>query len=236
MSLVAPTIRVLLVDDHRTMLWGLENLIQGQSPKMSVAGTASNCDDALERASTLLPDVILLDLDLGGRSSLEILPTLVANGVSRVLILTGVRDNGILDTAVKQGARGILRKEAPADQVLKAIEKVHHGQLWFDSDILGRIFNHMMTPAALKKLDVEAQKRATLTVKERRIIEAVVAGSGAPNKILAEQLFISEHTLRNHLSSIYQKVGVGNRLELYVYAMRHEMGPPMGPQMGPPLA
>ncbi|MFD2270615.1 response regulator transcription factor [Undibacterium arcticum] len=113
----------MLIDDHKTMLWGLARLIEGENSRMEVVGTASNCDEALAQIGQLAPDVILLDLDLGGKCSLDILPALLANGVSRALILTGTREQATLDLAVLRGARGVVRKDASAEQVLKAIEK-----------------------------------------------------------------------------------------------------------------
>lgn len=224
MTLTERTIRVMLIDDHKTMLWGLQRLIEGENSRMEVVGTAGNCDEALAQIATLAPDVILLDLDLGGKCSLDILPALLANGVSRALILTASRDQATLDLAVVRGARGVVHKEAPAEQVLKAIEKVHQGELWLDREVLGRVFGEFMNPAAARKPDPETEKAAALTAKERKIVDTVVTGSGALNKALAQRLFISEHTLRNHLTSIYQKLGVSNRLELYVYAVKHQIG------------
>src|SRR5690606_22717393 len=93
-------IRVMLVDDHRTLLWGLERLIQGQSPKMEEVGTAEDCDTAVVEAGRLQPDVVLLDLDLRGKSSVNIIPALLSNGVSRVLVLTAWREQAVLDEAV----------------------------------------------------------------------------------------------------------------------------------------
>ena len=222
--LAEKTIRVMLIDDHKTMLWGLAKLIEGESTKMEVVGTASNCDEALAQIGQLTPDVILLDLDLGGKSSLDILPALLENGVSRALILTGTREQATLDQAVLHGARGVVRKDASAEQVLKAIEKVHQGELWLDHEMLGRVFGEFMHPTAARKPDPEEEKNATLTAKERKIVDTIVEGNGALNKTLAQRLFISEHTLRNHLTSIYQKLGVSNRLELYVYAVKHQFG------------
>ena len=218
------TIRVMLVDDHRTLLWGLERLIQGQSPKMEVVGTAENCEDARVACSRLRPDVVLLDLDLCGTSSVEIIQALMANGVSRILILTACREPAELDEAVLRGARGILHKGANADQVLKAIDRVHHGELWLDHERLGRVFGEMMNPRSALATESPLNGVASLTPRERKILATIVEESGAPNKAIAMRLFISEHTLRNHLTSIYQKLGVGNRLELYVYAVRHGLG------------
>ena len=218
------TIHVMLIDDHKTMLWGLEKLIECESSSMEVVGTASTCSEALARIEKLSPDVILLDLDLHGKSSLDILPALLANGMSRVLVLTGSGDQAMMDTAVRLGARGVLRKDASAELVLKAIRKVHQGELWLDQEMLDRVFDGFINAMVASKPDPEAEKIAALTPKERKIIVAVVGGSGALNKALAKQLFISEHTLRNHLASIYQKLHVSNRLELYVYAIKHQLG------------
>lgn len=217
------SIRVMLVDDHLTMLWGLDKLIGGEAPRMGVAGTARSCTEALAKAEELQPDVVLLDLDLGGESALDVIPVLAANGTTRVLLLTAERDQKTLDQAIHHGARGILRKDAPAEHVIKAIEKTHQGEFWLPRETLNRVFAEVMNPARLKKLDPEAEKQASLTVKERKITRAIAQGSGILNKTLAAQLFISEHTLRNHLTSIYQKLGVGNRLELYVYAIKHRL-------------
>lgn len=223
MKISKKTIRVMLVDDHQTMLWGLGKLIENEQPRMEVVGTARTCEEALSQIGKLCPDVILLDLDLGGTSALEILPALVLNTASRVLIFTGERDQATLDQAVLQGARGILRKEASAELVLKAIEKIAEGEIWLDRETLGRAFSGFMSPEIIPKYDPETEKQASLTARELKIIYAVVESSGALNKSLAKQLFISDHTLRNHLTSIYQKLGASNRLELYIYAIKHKL-------------
>jgi two-component system, NarL family, nitrate/nitrite response regulator NarL len=216
-------IRVMLIDDHQTMLWGLSKLIDGERPRMEVVETATNCEEAVAKAERAIPDVILLDLDLNGCSTLDIIPALQANPASRVLILTGMREQTILDQAVLNGARGVLRKDASAEQVLKAIEKTHQGELWLDQEALGRVFGQIVNPVRTSKPDDETLKQATLTAKERKIINTIVNEGGTLNKTIAQRLFISEHTLRNHLTSIYHKLGVGNRLELYVYAVKHQL-------------
>ncbi len=218
------TIRVLLVDDHRTMLWGLQKLVDAERPRMAVAGTARTCSDALAGAAELTPDVILLDIDLGGVNMIEFLPELLANGLSRVLVLTAAHDTDALDLAVRRGARGILHKEVSAAQVVKAIEKIHLGELWFDADTMGRVFGQLMEVHRAPQPEPAPERHASLTARERAILSATVEHSGSANQLLAERLFISEHTLRNHLTSIYRKLGVASRLELYVYAVRHALG------------
>jgi DNA-binding NarL/FixJ family response regulator len=188
---------------------------------MTVVGVARNCAEALAKAAQLAPDVILLDLDLDGVCMIDFLPQLLANGLSRALLLTAERKTALLDLAVRRGARGILHKEVAAEQVLKAIEKIHRGELWFDADTMGRVFGQLFDPRSAQPSDPELEKHATLTAREREIIHATVEHSSSANHLLAERLFISEHTLRNHLTSIYRKLGVTSRLELYVYAVRH---------------
>jgi DNA-binding NarL/FixJ family response regulator len=214
-------IRVLLVEDHQTMLWGLQRLVDAERPRMEVAGTARTCSEALAGAAQLAPDVILLDLDLGGVCMIEFLPELLANGLSRVLVLTAAHHVETLDLAVRRGARGILHKEVPAEQVLKAIEKVHRGELWFDAETMDRVFGQLVGCRNRPTLAAEPARHASLTVREREIVSAAVEHSGSANHVVAERLFISEHTLRNHLTAIYRKLNVTSRLEMYVYAMRH---------------
>lgn len=219
------SIRVLIVDDHPTLVWGLERLIASRTPRMEVVATAATPEEAVAAGLRHRPHVALLDLDLDGRSSLEVLPHLVQLGI-KVLVLTGERKQDVLDRAVQLGARGLLRKDAQADMVLKAVEKVHEGEFWLDRLTLGRVLHGLVDPRAQARPDPERERQATLTARERAIVQAVLEGRGASNKALAARLFISEHTLRNHLSSVYHKLGVGNRLELYVYAVRHQLGSP----------
>lgn len=223
MQMMNKPIRIMIIDDHRTMLWGLEKLIHSASPAMEVVATARSCTEALAQIRIVVPDLVLLDLDLGGESGLDLLPALLSNMVSQVLILTGEREQLTLDSAVIHGARGILRKDAAADQVLKAIEKVHRGELWLDRETLGRVFGKFANPSSARTSDPEMQKISTLTEREKNVIHTIVEQNGASNKAIAQKLFISEHTLRNHLTSIYQKLGASNRLELYVYAMKHKL-------------
>jgi two-component system nitrate/nitrite response regulator NarL len=213
------TIRILLVDDHKTMLWGLERLIQAEGPSFTLVGSASDGAEATALCAALRPDIVLLDLDLKGSSSIDFLPALVANGSTRVVILSANRDQGTLAAAVKAGARGVVSKEAPTDDVLLAVRKVHGGELWLDQSLMQALLGQLVAPAP--KADPEAERIATLTARERDVIGMIVQGKGALNKELAERAFISERTLRNHLTTIYQKLDVANRLELYVYATKH---------------
>lgn len=213
----------MIVDDHPTMVWGLEQLIATQGMRMQVVATATSPEEALSLCQRERPAVILLDLDLEGRSGLDILPALSRPSDCRVLVLTAERKPHVLDQAVQLGACGVLCKDADAQTVIKAIEKVHAGEVWLDRASLARVLNGWQRRALP---DAEQVRQATLTQRERKIVQVILAGHGAGNKVLAARLFISEHTLRNHLSSIYHKLGLSNRMELYLYALKHRLGDP----------
>lgn len=225
----AATITVMLVEDHKTMLWGLQRLIGDSHAGMRVGACAVNVDEARAKVEGCAPDVLVLDLDLAGESSLPLVGELLAHGARRILILSGSRDARLLDAAVRAGARGVVGKDAPAEQLLKAIEKVHAGELWLDNDTLVRLLVATAQPAPPVQPDPEKEKQSGLTARELKVIEALVVGSGASNRAIAERLFISEHTLRNHLVAIYRKLDVKSHLELYVYALRHQLVAAPGP-------
>jgi two-component system, NarL family, nitrate/nitrite response regulator NarL len=214
-------IKVLLVDDHKSILWGLERLIESEQPKMKVVGKASTRAQALITAREAQPDVILLDVDLNGDNSLDFLPDLLELTHTRILILTGSRDLRLREQAMMQGACGIVLKEEQAEVIIKAIERVHGGELWLDRATTGRVFDQLANRGAR---DREAEKIASLTAKESKVVAAIVEHGGASNREIAKQLYVSEYTLRNHLTSVYSKLELHNRLELFMYATEHGLG------------
>ena len=215
-------IRVLLVDDHQSFLWGMVKLIESDSPNMQVMGTASDIAEALAILEQEQPDVILLDIDLHGVNSLDSMPLFRNASSAIVLILTGARDSEMHERAVLAGARGVVQKEAPAELILKAIKKVFEGEIWLDRITTARVFgklldhsNHQPSP--------ETIKIASLTAREREIVDVMMKQGRSTNKQIAAHLNMSEHTLRNHLSSIYSKLEVENRLDLVMYAVKHHI-------------
>ena len=214
-------IRVFIIDDHRSILWGLERLIESGKPAMQVVGTATNCADALRMIDEAAPNLILLDIGLGEENGVDEIPNLMARSRAKILVLTGIRDESLHDKAVLAGASGVVEKEAPAETILDAIRKVHEGQLWLDRVATGRIFLEMSRDNAAQSIDPERVKISSLTEREREIVTIAATQAGANARAIAEMLFISEHTLRNHLTSIYDKLQVANRLELFAYAHKH---------------
>jgi two-component system, NarL family, nitrate/nitrite response regulator NarL len=213
-------IRVFLVDDHRTVLWGLCKLVESAQPRMELVGFASSSSDALASAARLRPDVILLDLDLGGDSGLELIAPLREH--SSVLVLTGMQDRAVREQAMMEGARGVIHKGEPAEVILKAIAHVHAGEPWLDRGTMGRLL-HVMS-SGRRSAEAAEGRHAALTAAERKVIGAVVSRKSEPNKTIAAALNISEHTLRNHLSSIYGKLGLHRRIDLVLYAMENKSG------------
>lgn len=215
-------IRILLIDDHQSFLWGIAKLIESDSPRMTVVGSASDVAEALVLAQREQPDVILLDIDLHGVSSLDSMPLLRKASSAFVLILTGVRDPETHERAVMAGARGVVQKEESPEVILKAIKKVYDGEIWLDRATTGRVFAKLLDHAD-DEPSPEATRIASLTSREREIIDVMIKQGRSTNKQIAAHLRMSEHTLRNHLSSIYDKLEVENRLELVMYAVKHRI-------------
>ena len=170
-------ITIMIVDDHVVIRSGLRMLIE-HDQQMRVVGMAGNREEALERAVSETPDVIILDLLLGDEDALTFLPELCeASPKSRVLILTGVQNPDSHRRAIRRGAMGIVLKEHAADQLLKAIKKVHEGEVWIERSMVGSMIQELSRPTML---DPEVAKIESLTEREREVIALV--GEGLKNK------------------------------------------------------
>ena len=218
-------IRILIVDDHAVVRAGLRMLID-QNPAMKVIGLAGNRSEALVLAEREQPNLIVLDILLGDEDGLTILPELreVAKD-ARVLVLTGLRGPENQRRAMLAGAMGIVLKEHAAEVLLKAINKVHQGEVWLDRSLMGSVLDEMTQAPGP---DPEKAKIASLTDREREVI-ALIA-EGLRNKQIGERLYITETTVTHHLSSIFSKLDVSDRLELVIYAFAHKLAtvpPPM---------
>jgi two-component system, NarL family, nitrate/nitrite response regulator NarL len=217
-------IRVVIVDDHVVVRTGLRMLIESQ-PGIIVVGEAGNGAEALAVVGRTQPDIIVLDLDLGGESGLDYFPGLrTAASTARVLVLTGVRDPELHRRAVRLGSMGLVRKEEAAEVLLQAIKKVHAGEVWLEPAMIASVLGEMTGTRASQLLDPEAAKIASLTEREREVV--TLMGQGLRNKQIAERLGISETTVRHHLTSIFAKLGVTDRLELVIYIYRHGLARP----------
>lgn len=218
----ADTIRVYIAEDHRMVLWGLQRMVESAWPRMTLAGTAATVDALMEDPAVAAADVLLLDLDLAGQCSLDALPALRRRTAARVILVTGSEDGEMYREAVLRGVRGVLHKSAAPEMLLRAIEKVAAGELWLRQELLGEVFGRLTgdgTPAERKSPD--DRRIESLTQRERDVVAALVRHAGAKQLVIADALDMSEHTLRNHLTTIYNKLGVRGRLELHLFATHH---------------
>lgn len=213
-------IRILIVDDQLVVREGLRMLIENHRGTKVVA-MASTRSEAMEIMARELIDLIILNLELGGHSALSFIPQLRdASKDARILVLTGLCDSLTHQKAAQLGAMGVVLKEDAADLLLKAIEKVYKGEAWLDRLTLGRLISQISSHEK-DSVDPRTEKIASLTEREREVIGLIA--EGLKNRQIAERLFISHVTVTHHLSSIYSKLGVSDRLELVIYAFANKL-------------
>lgn len=200
--------------------WGLEHLVNSQPSLFQFVGAVDSGARAVMEVADLQPDVVLFDLD--GEDGTEALIDLHTHTVARILALTSSDESVLHDTAILAGARGVVTKREQPETLLKALAKVHAGEMWIDRSATGRIFMELARQRAQsRQVDPAKEKLMLLTPRERQTLLVLAKDAASPAKVLAKQLHISEYTLRNHLTSIYSKLGVSNRTELYAFAHRH---------------
>jgi DNA-binding NarL/FixJ family response regulator len=214
-------IKVLAVDPQKIMLLGIENLIN-ENPRFTLSATACNGEDALKEVRNHKPDLILLEPDFENEDGISLVSSLIESSDAHVLILTSSRNSALHDQAIVKGARGIVLKTESTELLLKAMEKIHQGELWLNRNATSRILQQVTQTKHSREMNAEQKKLSNLTPKEEKITRAIQLHSQKTLKEIANTLHISEHTLRNHLASIYDKVGVRNRMELYVFCGKHQ--------------
>lgn len=221
-------IRVFLAESHQLVLWGLQHLVQASTrPAMHLVGSAMSRADLFSHAALREADLVLFDLHLGGSDSSNMLPRLQGATPAKVLALS-LPDSQVEQhrAAVIGGARGIVAKHQDTGTLLRAIEKVHQGELWLERGLLGDVLEALTgssPPASPPPQDQDTRRIASLTPREHTIVRALGAHPCAKQLVIAEQLGITEHTLRNHLTTIYSKLGVRGRMELHLYATTHHL-------------
>lgn len=234
MSAQPHPIRVLLVDARPVVLKGLDNLISAQQPAMQAIGQASTYPHALDQADRLRPDVAVFSFFPDVLDPLEVIPALIRLGAIKVLVLKGLYDNLSIAKAIAAGARGVVLAEDPTDAITRAIHYVHHHDTAADrawtgglngyakdrraAHLNGHLNGH---PNGHPNDDADHSKIAQLTQRERELICAIVSNPSAKYINIADQLHISEHTVHNHLSKIYHKLELINRIDLLIYALKH---------------
>lgn len=190
-------IKILIADDHPVVRQGLRTFL-GVQPDFEVVGEAADGEEAVQKAGELKPDVILLDLKMPGMDGLTALPSL---GPAKVLILTSMTSGSVLP-AIRAGASGYLYKDVDPQALVQAIRSVHEG-------------NVILAPGALDHPEAAAQ----LTDRESEVLAEITRGLA--NREIARELGVSEKTVKTHVSNLLQKLGVQDRTQAALYAIRN---------------
>lgn len=222
------SIRIMLVAEDRKFLETLCQAIEeGEGCEaIEIVGVMTCGKETLELAGVERPHVVLLDMDTHTEERMELVPQLGHVCNARVLMLAGVRNADRSAQALKAGARGVLLKRDAPTTACKAVIKVEAGELWIDRRTTGQIIEDLVSENLKAREDADAADGMAekLTARELEVVRALLRHEGAGSRDLAARLHVSEHTLRNHFTSIYRKLGVPNRTGLFAYASRLGLG------------
>lgn len=216
--MTAEPIRILLADDHRMFRQGLRELLE-RNAAFHVVGEAATGRDVLAQVVALKPDIVLLDIQMPEMDGVAVARQLAQSQPDvKVIMLTMYRQDQHLFEAIKAGARAYLLKDADADELIEVIERVHRGEAALDPAMTLRVFDEF------RRLSND-QDAEQLTERERDILTLLAAGHD--NRTIAQRLFLSEKTVGNRLSEIFQKLGVSNRTQAALVAVQRGLiGPP----------
>jgi DNA-binding NarL/FixJ family response regulator len=219
-------IRIVVADDHPIFRDGLCRLL-GLEEDFQVVAQAQDGRQVLDVLQQFEPDILLLDLKMPGLDGLATLQRLqAAKNRTRVIVLTASDDKNEFVQAMKLGTSGIVLKQTATEMLIKSIRRVHAGEIWLDSHTTAAVIRQFVandeSPASqMPQPQSRERERSPLSQREREIV-ALVA-QGFKNKEMAEKMFISEQTVKNHLHNIFDKLGVSDRLELALYAIHNNL-------------
>lgn len=227
-SAIPGPIRVLIVDDQNLFRDGLANLLNSE-PGIQVIGCTDAILPTLEAIRHLRPDIALIGWPASSANSQKVF-SLIQETRSRTRVIMLVNDEVKEDfvEAVRQGCCGIVPRDTSTEMLIKSIRKVHAGEFWLDRMTTADVIRRLAKKAAgqtgpgntAARLGLREQGSA-LSQREREIV--VLVAQGFKNKEMAERMFISEQTVKNHLHNIFDKLGVSDRLELALYAIHHNL-------------
>jgi DNA-binding NarL/FixJ family response regulator len=223
-----PGIRVLAADDQRVVREGLAMLL-GLLPDVEVVGTAADGEEALVLADELRPDVILMDLRMPRVDGVEATRRLRASHPEiKVVVLTTYADDRSVIDALRAGALGYLTKDAGADEIRQALQRVASGQASVDPAVQMHLIEAIATatpgPAPAPPAPPEPQLPDGLTPREAEVLGLI--GAGLSNTEIAAHLFVSEATVKSHVNHMLPKIGARDRAQAVGYAYRHGLVPP----------
>ncbi|MBW1671306.1 MAG: response regulator transcription factor [Deltaproteobacteria bacterium] len=206
-------IRIVVVEDHRLFREGLRLILNGEK-SFEIVGEAANGLQAIDLISGLKPYVVLLDITMPELSGIDIIPLIKQKSPgTKALMLTASKDETKIFKSLKAGARGYLTKNTTILELTKAIKVVNKGQLWIERKLFARYFNGDITS------DIGREGRQEkLTPREQDVLHLLI--KGFTNKEIANDLFISEKTVKSHLNKIFKKLNVSRRLGAILTAIK----------------
>jgi two-component system nitrate/nitrite response regulator NarL len=211
-----PPVRILIADDHPIFCAGLRRLLEVE-PDFDIVGEARDGAEAVELVTVLRPDLVLLDLAMPRMEGIDVINELTRRAIgSRLILLTASISRQRIVEALRLGAHGVVMKEAASDLLFRAIRAVMGGQTWVGREMVADLVHYMRG-----QLSATDRRKFGLTPREQQVVAAVV--SGLTNKDIARQFSISEDTIKHHVSHIFDKLGVSNRLELALVALEYEL-------------
>ncbi len=210
-------LRIMLVDDHEVVRLGMKALIERHA-NFSVVAEAATEDEAIQKALTHNPDIVLMDIRLAGGSGIDACQQIVdRRPETKVIMLTSYAEDELLFAAIRAGAVGYVLKQVGGGDLIRAIEAAARGEGMLDPSLTQRVLNEVRRSIAKE----EATAFADLTTQEKQVLALIAEGQ--TNREIAQQLFLSEGTVRNYVSSVLSKLHVSNRAEAAAYAIRHHL-------------
>jgi two-component system nitrate/nitrite response regulator NarL len=209
---------IVILDNHALVRAGFRLLLD-RYPTMKVVGEAGDLSAGLEIVARNKPDIVLFEFNLSEQENTAVITQILqASEKSRLILVTGIPDPSISQAAVENGVMGVVLKTQSPEVLIKAIEKVHSGEVWLERLLIANVISRLSRNQFDKK-NPEENGISILSDREREIVRLI--GQGLKNRKISTLLCISETTVRHHLTSIYSKLGVSDRLELLVFAHRY---------------
>ncbi|WP_053368468.1 response regulator [Bacillus sp. FJAT-27245] len=212
-------IKLMLVDDHAVLRDGLKNILDLE-PDIKVVGEAVSGKDALAKVPEIMPDVILMDINIPDKNGIEVTGLIKKDYPSiKILILTMFDHDEYFMSAIREGADGYLLKDAPSQHVVEAIRSVARGQSVIAPSMTKKFLSFTQQPPEQPK----EKKDDMLTEREKEVLLCLVQGMN--NKEIAQALFISDKTVKIHVSKIFKKLDVKSRSQVVIYAVQNQLVP-----------
>ncbi|MFM8426978.1 MAG: response regulator [Chloroflexota bacterium] len=214
--------RILLVDDHDIVRLGLMTLLNDQ-PDMEVIGEASTAAEAVHEVASLIPDVVLMDIRLPGEGGIEATRQVTAKFPNvKVVMLTSFADDELVMRAISAGAVGYVLKQVGNEELIRAIQAAARGEALLDPSTTARLLSRV------READRKAQEDAFRELSDREMDVLVHLAKGKTNAEIASLLNLSEKTVGNYVSNMFEKLHLNNRIELAAYAYEHHLFERMG--------